>query len=178
MGNGGLSVFVHEYGHDLGLPDAYDTSGGGDNNNEHWTLMAQSRLNAEGEPLGTRPGDFGAWEKLQLGWLDYEVVAHDDTRSLDLGPQDGDGECGLAHRQGGDTRPGLAPAVQPSGLGQPLQRAVHRRPRDAEFGGDRGLGRQKGPRRPGAVADAGQHRRADILPAGQNPALRSAAVRA
>ncbi len=86
--NGGLSVFVHEYGHDLGLPDAYDTSGGGDNNNEHWTLMAQSRLNAEGEPLGTRPGDFGAWEKLQLGWLDYEVVAHDDTRSLDLGPQE------------------------------------------------------------------------------------------
>ncbi len=85
--NGGLSVFVHEYGHDLGLPDAYDTSGGGDNNNEYWTLMAQSRLNAEGEPLGTRPGDLGAWEKLQLGWLDYEVVAYDDTRSLDLGPQ-------------------------------------------------------------------------------------------
>ncbi|KHL12522.1 immune inhibitor A [Mumia flava] len=86
--NGGLSVFVHEYGHDLGLPDAYDTSGRGDNSNEYWTLMAQSRLNDAGEPLGTRPGDLGAWEKLQLGWLDYEVVAAGQKRTLDLGPQE------------------------------------------------------------------------------------------
>ncbi|WP_293783075.1 immune inhibitor A domain-containing protein [uncultured Aeromicrobium sp.] len=86
--NGGLSVFVHEYGHDLGLPDAYDTSGGGDNSNEYWTLMAQSRLNAKGEPLGTRPGDLGAWEKLQMGWLDYEAVLHSDKRVMELGPQE------------------------------------------------------------------------------------------
>ncbi len=26
--NGGVSVFTHEYGHDLGLPDHYDTAGG------------------------------------------------------------------------------------------------------------------------------------------------------
>ena len=86
--NGGLSVFVHEYGHDLGLPDAYDTSGGGDNSNEYWTLMAQSRLSGRGEPLGTRAGDLGAWEKLQLGWLDYELVRAGDARNLDLGPSE------------------------------------------------------------------------------------------
>ncbi|KAA1425488.1 M6 family metalloprotease domain-containing protein [Mumia zhuanghuii] len=86
--NGGLSVFVHEYGHDLGLPDAYDTSSKGDNSNEYWTLMAQSRLNGKGEPLGTRPGDLGAWEKLQLGWLDYEVVAATQKKKLELGPQE------------------------------------------------------------------------------------------
>ena len=86
--NGGLSVFVHEYGHDLGLPDAYDTSGGGDNSNEYWTLMAQSRLNAKDEPLGTRPGDLGAWEKLQLGWLDYKTVAAGEKKTIELGPQE------------------------------------------------------------------------------------------
>ena len=86
--NGGLSVFVHEYGHDLGLPDSYDTSGLGDNNNEYWTLMAQSRLNARGEPLGTRPGDLGAWQKLQLGWLDYETVRAGQTKRLTLGPSE------------------------------------------------------------------------------------------
>ncbi len=86
--NGGLSVFAHEYGHDLGLPDDYDTSGGGDNNSEYWTLMAQSRLNGKDEPLGTRPGDLGAWNKLQLGWLDYEAIQAGSKRTLDMGPQE------------------------------------------------------------------------------------------
>jgi immune inhibitor A len=86
--NGGLSVFVHEYGHDLGLPDDYDTSGGGDNNSEYWTLMAQSRLNGKDEPLGSRPGDLGAWNKLQPGWLDYEVIGAKEKRTLELGPQE------------------------------------------------------------------------------------------
>jgi immune inhibitor A len=87
--NGGLSVFAHEYGHDLGLPDLYDTRGaGGDSTVGFWSLMAQSRLSAKGEPLGTRPGDLGAWEKLQLGWLDYETVRSDGARTLKLGPHE------------------------------------------------------------------------------------------
>ncbi|RSM48875.1 protease, partial [Actinoplanes sp. ATCC 53533] len=87
--NGGLSVFVHEYTHDLGLPDDYDTSGGGDNNNEHWTLMAQSRLGAKGdEGIGERPGDLGAWNKLQLGWLDYETIVPSQKKTLELGPEE------------------------------------------------------------------------------------------
>ncbi|MEV8504334.1 immune inhibitor A domain-containing protein [Actinoplanes sp. NPDC051475] len=87
--NGGLSVFAHEYTHDLGLPDDYDTSGLGDNNNEHWTLMAQSRLSAAGDQaIGTRPGDLGAWNKLQLGWFDYETVVAGQQKTLKLGPQE------------------------------------------------------------------------------------------
>jgi immune inhibitor A len=87
--NGGLSVFAHEYGHDLGLPDDYDTSGGTNNANpEYWTLMAQSRLNGANEPVGTRPGDLGAWQKVQLGWLDYELVVAGQKRTLELGPQE------------------------------------------------------------------------------------------
>ncbi|SIN30329.1 immune inhibitor A [Micromonospora cremea] len=84
--NGGRSVFYHEYGHDLGLPDDY---GPADNNNEHWTLMAQSRLGAKNDAgIGDRGGDLGAWNKLQLGWLDHEVVVAGQKRTLDLGPQE------------------------------------------------------------------------------------------
>ncbi|MEJ5946343.1 immune inhibitor A domain-containing protein [Pseudokineococcus basanitobsidens] len=85
--NGGYSVFAHEFAHDLGLPDDYDTSGGS-NNIEYWSLMAQSRLNDEGEPIGSRAGDMGAWEKLQLGWLDYETVVAGQKRRMVLGPQE------------------------------------------------------------------------------------------
>ncbi|WP_298801810.1 immune inhibitor A domain-containing protein [uncultured Pseudokineococcus sp.] len=86
--NGGYSVFAHEFAHDLGLPDDYDTTNKASNNVEYWSLMAQSRLGAEGEPLGSRAGDLGAWEKLQLGWLDYEVVPAGQKRTIDLGPQE------------------------------------------------------------------------------------------
>ncbi|MEQ1785943.1 MAG: immune inhibitor A domain-containing protein [Acidimicrobiales bacterium] len=85
--NGGLSTIAHEYGHDLGLPDHYDTAGG-DNGVEWWTLMAQSRLSGKGEAIGTRAGDLSAWDKLQLGWLDYEVVVAGQSRTLDLGPHE------------------------------------------------------------------------------------------
>ncbi|WP_088997049.1 immune inhibitor A domain-containing protein [Micromonospora echinaurantiaca] len=87
--NGGRSVFYHEYGHDLGLPDDYNVLSGGDNNNEHWTLMAQSRLGAKNDGgIGERGGDLGAWNKLQLGWLDYEVIVAGQKRTMTLGPQE------------------------------------------------------------------------------------------
>src|SRR5690606_38478529 len=78
---------AHEYGHDLGLPDHYDTAGGG-NGVEWWSLMAQSRVSAEGEPIGTRAADLSAWDKLVLGWLDYELVFHGETKTIDLGPHE------------------------------------------------------------------------------------------
>jgi immune inhibitor A len=89
--NGGVSVFVHEYAHDLGLPDEYDTAaatGTQENAANWWTLMAQSRQSGVGEPVGFRASDLGAWDKLQLGWLDYEVVPAGTARTLDLGPSE------------------------------------------------------------------------------------------
>ncbi|MDQ1644821.1 MAG: immune inhibitor [Cryptosporangiaceae bacterium] len=87
--NGGLSVFAHEYTHDLGEPDYYDISGKGDNSIEHWSLMAQSRLNAKGDQaIGTKPGDLGAAEKFNLGWLDYEVAVAGQDRTIKLGPSE------------------------------------------------------------------------------------------
>jgi immune inhibitor A len=86
--NGGLGVFCHEYGHDLGLPDLYDTSGGGNNDINWWSLMAQQRVAAAGEPVGLRVNDMDPWSKLQLGWLDYETVVAGQTKTLNLGPHE------------------------------------------------------------------------------------------
>jgi immune inhibitor A len=84
--NGGRSVFYHEYGHDLGLPDDYNEINGGDNNNEYWTLMAQSRLSAKNDAgIGERGGDLGAWNKLQLGWLNYKYLDSGTKAKVDLG---------------------------------------------------------------------------------------------
>ncbi|MDF3144798.1 MULTISPECIES: immune inhibitor A domain-containing protein [unclassified Streptomyces] len=70
--NGGLGVFAHEYGHDLGLPDHYDTSGG-ENSTGFWTLMSSgSWLGTGKKEIGDLPGDMTAWDKLQLGWLNYD----------------------------------------------------------------------------------------------------------
>jgi immune inhibitor A len=70
--NGGLGVFVHEYGHDLGLPDHYDTTGKGENSVGFWSIMSVgSWLNKGKDAIGDSAGDMSAWDKLQLGWLDY-----------------------------------------------------------------------------------------------------------
>ena len=78
--NGGVGVFAHEFGHDLGLPDLYDTSGntgGAENSTAFWTLMSSGSYGSSGKPadgIGTEPMHMGAWEKFQLGWLDYAVA--------------------------------------------------------------------------------------------------------
>jgi immune inhibitor A len=90
--NGGVGVFAHEFGHDLGLPDLYDTSGnsgGAENSTAFWSLMSSGSYASTGEPadgIGTRPVHMGAWEKLQLGWLDYEVVLPGERANTRLGP--------------------------------------------------------------------------------------------
>ncbi|WP_405012726.1 immune inhibitor A domain-containing protein [Kitasatospora sp. NBC_01539] len=71
--NGGLGVFAHEYGHDLGLPDLYDTAGADDNSVGFWSLMSSGSWLGDGKTeIGDKPGDLDAWSKLQLGWLTYD----------------------------------------------------------------------------------------------------------
>jgi len=86
--NGGLGVFAHEYGHDLGLPDYYDTNGG-ENGTAFWSLMSSgSWLNhgAADQAIGTTPGLMGPEEKYELGWLDYSEVGAGQTATVNLGP--------------------------------------------------------------------------------------------
>ena len=84
--NGGLGVFAHEYGHDLGLPDHYDTNGGS-NSTGFWTIMSSGSYLGDGTvDIGAKPGDFNAWDKLQLGWLNYEVGSATGFSSHRLGP--------------------------------------------------------------------------------------------
>ncbi len=88
--NGGLGVFTHEFGHDLGLPDLYDTAGG-DNGTGFWTLMSGgSWLNKGTVDIGSEPGYMGPWEKLFLNWNDTQVVQHGSDTTLFLGPADRD----------------------------------------------------------------------------------------
>ncbi|MEV4498782.1 immune inhibitor A domain-containing protein [Micromonospora arborensis] len=91
--NGGLGVFAHEYGHDLGLPDLYDTVGG-DNGVGFWSLMsAGSWLSRGKDDIGTTPGYMDPWSKLFLGWLNYSTVEYGKgTTQVTLGPAgDSDG---------------------------------------------------------------------------------------
>src|SRR2546427_1779579 len=61
-----LGVSVHEFGHDLGLPDLYDTDYSSDGAGV-WDVMSQGAWN--GAPRGSSPAMFSAWSKIRLGWL-------------------------------------------------------------------------------------------------------------
>lgn len=85
--NGGVGVFAHEFAHDLGLPDLYNTGGGPENGTGFWTLMSSGSWLSDGTvDIGSRPGHFGAWEKFQLGWLNYDVAFAGQTSAHKLGP--------------------------------------------------------------------------------------------
>ena len=100
--NGGLGVFAHEFGHDLGLDDFYDTSGntgGAENNTAFWTLMSSGANIGDGsqDGIGDAPTDLGALEKFQLGWLGcptcpggqfYDVAVSGESSDHKLGPND------------------------------------------------------------------------------------------
>ncbi len=92
--NGGVGVFAHEFGHDLGLPDLYDTSGntgGAENSTGFWTLYSSGSYGSSGKAadgIGTKPVHLGNYEKFQLGWLNYRVTFAGLKSSYRLGPSE------------------------------------------------------------------------------------------
>lgn len=81
--DGAVGVFAHEYGHDLGLPDEYDTiySGQGEAV-EFWSLMAAGSW--AGAIPGTEPPGMSAYAKEQLqalhggNWLSGTILHSND----------------------------------------------------------------------------------------------------
>jgi immune inhibitor A len=69
----GVGVFSHEYGHDLGLPDLYDTSGAADSDIEFWDLMSSG--SHSGPLFQSMPTHMGIWDKWVLGWADPLIIA-------------------------------------------------------------------------------------------------------
>jgi immune inhibitor A len=83
--NAPMGVYTHEFGHDLGLPDEYDAYGN-DAATGFWTLMsAGPYLGMGGTEVGGHPGGLSAWDKLQLGWLNFAVSYYGEDGTFDLG---------------------------------------------------------------------------------------------
>lgn len=75
----GVGVFAHEYGHDLGLPDLYDTSNAGNSDIDFWDLMSSG--SHSGPIFQSMPTHMGLWDKWVLGWVEPEVVNPGDKSS-------------------------------------------------------------------------------------------------
>jgi immune inhibitor A len=71
----------------MGLPDLYDYYG--ENGTGFWTLMSSGSWVDEGkDTIGNKPSHMGAWEKFQLGWLNYEVARAGVKSEHKLGPME------------------------------------------------------------------------------------------
>lgn len=71
-GDSTIGVFVHEFGHVLGLPDLYDTSYSSDGIGD-WGIMAGGSWSGP-DGKGSRPAPLSAWSRLYLGWLTVDVI--------------------------------------------------------------------------------------------------------
>ncbi|EAP97987.1 putative secreted protease [Janibacter sp. HTCC2649] len=80
----GVGVFAHEYGHDLGLPDLYDTASGGDSDVDFWDLMSSG--SHSGPIFQSMPTHMGIWDKWVLGWADpLQMNPGDAAKSIKVG---------------------------------------------------------------------------------------------
>jgi immune inhibitor A len=85
--NGTIGVFCHEFGHELGLPDLYDTNDAIPSEGiGEWCLMGSGGwCFRAGDQLGTSPAHFSAWSKAQLGWL-HPINLAENLTALEIPP--------------------------------------------------------------------------------------------
>lgn len=90
--NGAVGLFAHEFVHDLGIPDDYDTDYSADGDIvEYWSIMASGSWS--GAPSGTMPTGINPYSRIILGlthggdWINWEYATFDKlqegTRVLD-----------------------------------------------------------------------------------------------
>ena len=72
--DGGTGMFSHEFAHDLGLPDEYDTTRNGFSPSANWTLMAEGNWLGRKWGLMTRPAPMNVYDKTALGFITPRVV--------------------------------------------------------------------------------------------------------
>lgn len=71
-----VGVLCHEFGHNLGSPDYYDTdyeTGGYFSGTGIWDLMADGIWNEHKLP-GDTPSGLNMWQKIQFGWVEPQVL--------------------------------------------------------------------------------------------------------
>ncbi len=83
---GMLGVYVHEFGHDIGLPDLYDTNiiiGGRTAGVGAWDVMGYGSWNTTGVlPAGSVPANLSAWSRMKMGWAEAATVTGDGAQTL------------------------------------------------------------------------------------------------
>ncbi len=81
-----IGVICHEFGHNLGAPDFYDSdyyeSGGNYPGTGVWDLMASGAWNGVD---GDRPAGINMWQKIQCGWV-TPTLLEDNTSVVEMQP--------------------------------------------------------------------------------------------
>jgi len=75
-----IGVFCHEWGHALGVPDLYDTDGGGQGLG-NWCVMSAGSWGANGNSPW-KPAHLCSWGKMELGWLNPIAVRSRNLYSI------------------------------------------------------------------------------------------------
>ncbi len=87
-----IGVICHEFGHNLGAPDFYDTdyanSGGDYGGTGAWDLMGGGAWNGNS---GDRPAGMNMWQKIMLGWAEPTLLSETQSiagmKSADIAPE-------------------------------------------------------------------------------------------
>jgi M6 family metalloprotease-like protein len=82
----GLGTYVHEIGHNFGLPDLYDTDQTSSGIGEWGVMAGGGYLTKDGE---ANPSHFSAWSKQELGLLQPTVVDISSSQSYTLSASSG-----------------------------------------------------------------------------------------